>query len=969
MDLLHNTLRIIIIFSMLNIIKIEAQQPVHHWSGPAVKGINEDPHQKSIGSRPYEMKDRTEVREPILTFDDCTQWQVRMEDRAEATLYRTKEQRVIGDYSGKVVYKINEERAGFRVELEKPYRFEKEWDCINFWNRGNHWSWINHNEALEHYAVIRDAGDREIIIPFMQEWLFQNMCYTYWFLNHIKLNDSIRRPITFIGMEFRGRHESVGKQNEIFLGPLYGYQEVLEPVEFKPFPEDLPFPLRKETILPTNKTTEFTNRVTKEGNSYLFFYDGKDARLAYRVDPAHPIGGVTLLYNGREKRIDKDADIIFENDEKVKWSIVKQSLLDDTLKISYKASGKKFTQHFDCSYTIRQKSLVWTIEEKSPVGRVDEIRLGKTGKITEGKVIEVPHLVYDQFADAVDYKYTRERPGLLYADDLFFLSMFDWYHSDASSLFGGKKGIEDGMAVYNGGAKYHPLNNGKRNPVRERLFINVSPDVHEVFPTIDNPASPMRSNQADRAWANNEGDDLPEVSKFVTGLRSKGVEKVSIRYHEQFWRATGESFTFKTEPNPNIGVRKLQDYVRFVQGMDWRIGFYTNYMDYAPVSAEWNEDWVRISRKDGGWGPAWTRCYSPKMPIAWEREAVIAPQIHKTFGTNFSYCDVETCMSPMGRVDYDSRAPGAGKFRSVFEYVGMLLLNERRAYQGPVYSEGGNHWFYAGLVDGNYTFPSKTHVFPDFHLLKIHPLEMDAVGGGSGYEYLAYSYAMGTIALLSEGADAIRRYAFLQPFQNSYSMIPVTEIAYHDGEKYVNASEAVKRDLINTPRLRVSFESGLQLYSNFENEVWTIRVKEQDYALPKFGILAVHPTSNLFSYSALNPRAEKETRLDRVYSDELYYVDTKGETVEGDLGGTGCYMLKKEKFGWEIIPVADVELFDFDLSLLGLSDFGVDIEAVDKDGNIISRITEEPVSDRVKFTYDPSHYKFKICPVEMKRSK
>ena len=37
-----------------------------------------------------------------------------------------------------------------------------------------------------------------------------------------------------------------------------------------------------------------------------------------------------------------------------------------------------------------------------------------------------------------------------------------------------------------------------------------------------------------------------------------------------------------------------------------------------------------------------------------------------TSGTNFSYCDVETCISPMDRVDYDYRTPGAGKFRTVF---------------------------------------------------------------------------------------------------------------------------------------------------------------------------------------------------------------------------------------------------------------------------------------------------------------
>ena len=162
--------------------------------------------------------------------------------------------------------------------------------------------------------------------------------------------------------------------------------------------------------------------------------------------------------------------------------------------------------------------------------------------------------------------------------------MFDWYYTNASMYYGGEQGIKEGEATYNGGVKYYPLNNKKRNPLRERLFINVSPDVHEVFPTIDNPASPMRSNQVDRLWAINGGSDLPKLGKFVTDLRSKGVEKVSIRYHEDFWRADGESYTFRTIPNPDLGNRASEKNMSVLYKD--KIGglvFTQNYMDFAPV--------------------------------------------------------------------------------------------------------------------------------------------------------------------------------------------------------------------------------------------------------------------------------------------------------------------------------------------------------------------------------------------------
>src|SRR5690606_35019877 len=95
---------------------------------------------------------------------------------------------------------------------------------------------------------------------------------------------------------------------------------------------------------------------------------------------------------------------------------------------------------------------------------------------------------------------------------------------------------------------------------------------------------------------------------------------------------------------------------------------------------------------------------------------------------------------------------------------GKLLLNEREVYQGPVYSEGKRHWFYAGLVDGNYgqmNHPQSSEIpfLVDFDLLKMHPLEMDAgMGMPSMFfkdgaepnldQYLATTLAYGHIGLL-----------------------------------------------------------------------------------------------------------------------------------------------------------------------------------------------------------------------------
>ena len=924
-------------------------------------GVNSDPFQTKVGEKPYEMKNYKEQRIPAITFDDCTLWQITNEQNVDVKLCRTQQERVITEYSGKVLYKTKSKDAGFRVVLRKPVLLTGDWDCMNFWNFGAHWLWgePSYLTALSASVVLKDSDGKEQIIPLSpSNFGCTMMCHKYWFMYHIKLMKNLSFPATFVGFEFKGEQTTPGEELKLYLGPVYVYKEVLKPMVFIPLPDKLPFPLRRETILPINKTKDYSNKIERNGDSYLFAYKGKDARLTYKLNIKKPIGDLSVEYQGEKKSILSGSEIVFENEPAVTWDIVNSKLVRDTLFVNYKVSGKKFTQAFDCFYTINQKSLIWNIEEKSATGLVAEIRLGSTGKVKEGKLVDIPMLVYN---------YGVSRPSLLCADGLFYFTMFDWYYTNSSLYFPGEKGIKDGYAKYNGGVKYIPLTNGIRNPLRERLFINISPDVQEVFPTIDNPKSPMRSVQADRLWSVAAGDDIETHRKFVSSLRSKGADKVSIRYHEEFWREDGESFTFRSEPNPKLGVAKLKVFADFVKSNDWRVGFYSSYTAFSPTNSLWNEDWIKQGPK-GEWDVIWSRCFIPKPSIAWEQEAILAPQIQKIFGTNHSYCDVHTAISPMSAVDYDPREPGAGMFRSVINYYGLMLMNERRAYQGPVYSEGSNHWWYAGLLDGNYANGNldKMQIFPDFQLQKIHPLEMDAgIVGTNDYENISYALAYGNIGYFYGGdvRSAIRRYALLQPLQNSYSMIPVSEIAYYDGENFVSSSEAVRKDLMKTPQIRLKYESGLQVYVNFSDVLWNVRTNQELYTLPKFGVISFLPGKNLLTYSIENKNSGTKERLDRVYSEDLYYLDTHGENVEGNLAGNGSYLLKREKFGWEIIPIEKVKKIDFNLSLLGLDSFGVDIQALDANGEIIKTITDEPVRDRITFEHKDEYFKYRICPV------
>ena len=805
-------------------------------------------------------------------------------------------------------------------------------------------------------SVILEDGNGKIHTIKMVQDGYGKLNAKYWFLNHLKLKEELKGPSKFIGFGFKSNNSDVGNEHTIFLESVYVYKEELKPLTFKELPKDMPFPLRKQTILPVNKIKSFKNSIQKDGKKYIFTYKAKDTNLHYELDPKGYLNHLTVQLEGHNRvAISNDSEVVLDVEGDVSWKIKDQKINRDTLFISYIAQGKNFKQQFDTWYTIKQKSLICGINEIGETGMVSEIKLGTTDAAKNAKLVPIPILNYNY----------KERPNLLYSDNLFYFTMFDWYYSNASSFFAGRPKIKNGQAAYNGGVKYIPLINGERNLLREKLFINVSPDVQEVFPTIDNPKSTKRNVQADRLWAINGGTDLEKLGAFVADLRTKGVEKVTIRYHEGFWRKGGESYTFKLTPNPALGVEKIKDYVAWVKSNDWNVGLYSNYTDFAPVNSNWNEDWVKRG-PDGEWQVSWSRCYAPKPQIAWEQEAYFAPKIQKMFNTNHSYCDVHTAVSPMSRVDYDYRVPGAGTFRHVFNCFGLLLMNESKTY-GPVYSEGGNHWWYAGLLDGNYANGNldKLPVFPDFSLIQVHPKEMDAGNTGGKDSYLAYTLAYGNIGKLSEGLDAVKRYAMLQPLQDKYVMIPVKKIEYFDKGVAYNSSDAIKKDLIKTAQLHVEYETGFQVYTNFSDKNWEVKVGQQVYNLPKYGVLAFQPNSNLISFSGKNEKSKTGVRMDRMISDDLCYLDTFGEKMnKGVLRGQGSYMLKKEKTGWEIIPLGEVGLIDFDKDLLQLSAKNIKVQAVDKSGKVLAIKSMIFSGEIIDFQPDSKVYKYRVISVK-----
>ena len=641
-----------------------------------------------MGKRPYELDARQVNRKATFDFTDINKWQIVDANNCKAALSRTSEQIVTVPFSGKIVYETEQPQASFYLSLKQPISVSQAWDCIDLWTFGDHWLWgepASHT-AMHAYVVIEDENKKIHEINTVQAG-YSGLVHKYWMLNHVKFTEPFNAKAKFLGIKFKGNYTDVGVKHTLYLSSGYMYKEELKPLSFKPFPEKLPFPLRKETILPSNGN-DYSIVIEQTEENSRFIYTDEAGELTYIINKHNPLHDISIHWNEKPFQTITNRKLVLADDAVIENLPAKSIVKKDTVWLESLIQWNNKQVPITFFYTIKQKSLIVGIEQKGNEGIVKEVHTGEIIAANADK-IAIPFLKYNH----------NDRPTILINDNKFSFMMFDWYHTNASNF---TVGNPKAQTPFSGGKTiYIPKTDGKRNPAREKLFITVSSDIQEVLPTIDNPASPMRSMQADRLWAINGGANLDTLGKFVTDLRRKGVEKVTIRYHEDFWREGGESYTFKLTPNPQLGVKKIQDYIQFVKNQDWRVGLYTNYTDFAPVNALWNPDWVKQGPK-GEWEVSWSRCYAPKPQIAWEQEAILAPQIAKLFNTNHSYCDVHTAVAPSTRVDYDYRTPDAGMMRGVIARYGMLLMNERKAYNGPVFSEGGNHWWYAGLADGNY---------------------------------------------------------------------------------------------------------------------------------------------------------------------------------------------------------------------------------------------------------------------------
>jgi hypothetical protein len=900
------------------------------------------PAGETPGPRPYEMvwANRKPLHVALVNFDSLEGWQVETSEGAAANLIGSQRQRVWDSPVARLVYHGTSNKSTVVIRPPAPMPIPDAATATTIWVYGNNWSWATEpgTPRTTISLLILDKDDVAHTLDLAR------VGWKQWWLIHKVLPPSLlgKKPLRFAGIRVTGGSNT--EDRELFFENLVFFKEQLAPLSFKPRPKRgidpfpgqsvgantgpgrLPFPTREETILPDNLTTAFSTKLEQAGESWRFIYKDADTQIEYEIKPGdrfwEPV--VVKLNGSTVGKAMAEAGLKFVT-EPANARLIQAQSTDDELKASWRATINGTEVVIRSAVRLWQKSLVVDCICKG--GLATELSYGRVEDVSKPDLLLLPYINYG--GHHLNVLMSKGRVP-------YFASVWmDWYRSNASAPYAVDK-IEGDKVRLNGGVRYIPKTDGRRNDLYERFFVTFSPIFEETLPTIPNPPAKRGREAAKRLWQESWGPaNYEREHERSKKLRAYGIEMLTQCNHEITWRDGGESFTFREAAAPGKGGDEaLKKYVAAQRSLGWRSGLYTNYTDFAPVNAYWDTDHV-MRRPDGNLVTAWARCYSPKALFAVEMDHKLAPLIQSKYNTNAAYTDVHTSVGPWDRTDYDARVPGAGTFAATFYAYGELLLHDQHVYDGCCWSEGNHQWLYSGLCTGNYglTYSNlrlwKYPYLPQFDLLKMHSLSVD-IGmpwtsrffqDKQGWQkpenivtsidqFLAATIAYGHIGWLVEETHGIRQtcrsYYMLQPLQSRYAMLKPQEICYGTDHGLVSSSEAFISGDWRKSKIFIRYPNGLSIWVNGNaEESWRVEYRDATHNLPPFGWLAIGTDGFYECSESLDGK-----RYDRASSPGCIFVDGRDTWRSFDgiaTSGSVAVQRAKEGNGLSIITVEGVD--------------------------------------------------------------
>jgi len=863
---------------------------------------NEDPEGR-VGAPPPDLAGKARPSRGQLDFEDLSGWTLEVFGDVNASFSRSREQPLWGGFAGRLSV-AGEGGSGFAVlRPPAPVPVGGRFEAVQLWCYGDPTTF--RAQSVPHVAVIieEDGARRAVSLPAVN--------WPFWSIAHQRLDEPTLPSARIVELQITQLSAQKGRPRTFFFDELRFHNESMAPLELAV--PDVPCPTPGGTIRPQPRA-DFVNTVEQDGAVWRLSCRGKGETLRYKYAPATgTLEDLTVaVAGGPGFRPAAGGGPVFElggatygpGAEGLGATLTACDRDKDAVRAVWRYEAGGETVVVEWRLRVKGKSLILTVD--APGRNVAKWLFGKPGGV-ESRPVHVPYLT----------RHCGAAPVWVAGERCFVHCQPDWYVTHAAAFR--EDHVEYGKAF-----------GGERPALHERLFLTVSSDFGEVLPNIPNPKSPFAHVLGGNVYTNMSGglsgEAFERCLELWRQMKSLGLEKVIVKHHATTWSEHcgrgNEPFvqTLRAAGNIPGGDAALARYIAAVKRLGYEYFLYTDYCIVSPVNAHFEEPLVALN-SDGKWTRGWIQYYSLTPLMAPVLAAKLAPALKAKYGLTGSYCDQHTAPAPSRWVDYDPRKPGAAMLQTVFRAYCKVFEIEKQAYGGPVVSEGGNYWIYAGMVDGNYAqlIPPRgklrweTPFLVDFDLLKIHPLQVDlGMGwrGSYGYDaeardpgaaldrFLCATIAFGHSGVLytpnfpNTGAiktedplgawkrSAVRTYFMIQGLARRYALTPVRSIRYWDGSRLLDTSAAVLAGAHRESQVAVEYENGLRVWANgsFARN-WRVTANGATFELPPNGWLAVHG-DDFLEYSALRDGR----RVDYVRSPVYTFADGRGALTDfGDV--------------------------------------------------------------------------------------
>ena len=304
-----------------------------------------------------------------------------------------------------------------------------------------------------------------------------------------------------------------------------------------------PFPYDPASILPTPSATRFRTGARAEKNTYRFTFEGGGTTVEYAYTPrTGTLGDLTVSLNGGRPfqpmleggvvaGLTAQGARIHPAKADVKATLLKCDFRDGKVTADWRLERDGLRVEYTLGLELQRGSLAITATSR---GRdIASFSAGRTLGTPNPRLVKLTYL-----------NYRWDYPRILATDD-YFVSVFpDWYTSHASevaesrSSYGltGAHVVDNGSAHILGGSIYLPNGAGIRNPLHERFFLTVAPELDAVLPNIPNPRSRFFDETKTLVYSTRQYAtiEVPHVQKEIDFWRlmaDYGARDIFVRYH------------------------------------------------------------------------------------------------------------------------------------------------------------------------------------------------------------------------------------------------------------------------------------------------------------------------------------------------------------------------------------------------------------------------------------------------------